>query len=99
MEKAIILHLECVACADIGTGIIRVAFDADDSVAVAQIKRLRAGVEASGGTLVIEKASSGVRRSADAWGDVGSTASLMRSLKEKFDPHSLLNPGKFVAGI
>jgi glycolate oxidase FAD binding subunit len=98
-EKAMVLHLECVACADIGAGIIRVSFDADEKVAVAQIERLRAGVTASGGTLVIEKASTGARRQADAWGDVGSTAPLMRSLKEKFDPQSLLNPGKFVAGI
>ena len=98
-EKAIILHLECVACADIGAGIIRVAFDADETVAVAQIERLRAGVNASGGSLVIEKASSEVRQTADAWGDVGSSARLMRSMKEKFDPQSLLNPGKFVDGI
>lgn len=102
-EKAIIPLFECVACVDIGVGIIRVAFDADEDAdekdAAGQIERLRAGVESSGGTLVIEKASTGTRREADAWGDVGSTARLMRSLKEKFDPQSLLNPGKFVAGI
>jgi FAD/FMN-containing dehydrogenase len=99
LEKAIILHLECVACADIGAGIIRVAFDADESVAAAQIERLRVGVNSSGGTLVIEKAPTGAKRQTDAWGDVGSTAMLMRSLKERFDPRSLLNPGIFVAGI
>jgi FAD/FMN-containing dehydrogenase len=33
------------------------------------------------------------------WGEVGETAPLMRALKEKFDPQSLLNPGRFVAGI
>jgi glycolate oxidase FAD binding subunit len=98
-EKAMILHLECVACTDIGAGIIRVSFDADERVVVAQIERLRAGVAASGGTLTIEKAPAEVRRAADAWGDVGSNVPLMRSLKEKFDPQSLLNPGKFVAGI
>jgi glycolate oxidase FAD binding subunit len=48
---------------------------------------------------VIEKAPAEIRGEAEAWGDVGSTAPLMRSLKEKFDPRSLLNPGKFVAGI
>lgn len=98
-EKVVILHLECVACADIGAGIIRVAFDADENRAVEQIKRIRASVEGAGGTLVIEKAPVEVRREADSWGDVGSTAPLMRSLKENFDPQSLLNPGKFVAGI
>jgi glycolate dehydrogenase FAD-binding subunit len=98
-EKAFLAHLECVACADIGAGIIRFGFDADERFVLAQIKKLRANAVAAGGSLVIEKAPAEVRRKADAWGDVGSTAPLMRSLKEKFDPQSLLNPGKFVAGI
>lgn len=97
-EKAFLAHPECVACSDIGAGMIRVAFDADESV-VAQIKKLRSNAAAAGGSLMIEKAPAEVRREADAWGDVGSTAPLMRSLKDKFDPQSLLNPGKFVAGI
>ena len=98
-EKGLVLHLECVACADIGAGIIRVQFDADERVVVAQIEGLRASVQAAGGALTIEKASAQARRVLDAWGEVGSTATLMRSLKTNFDPQSLLNPGKFVAGI
>jgi glycolate oxidase FAD binding subunit len=98
-EKAFLAHLECVASADIGVGIIRVGFDADERAVVAQIKKLRSYAVAAGGSLVIEKAPGEVRLKADAWGDVGSTAPLMRSLKDKFDPQSLLNPGKFVAGI
>lgn len=98
-EKAFLAHLECVACADIGAGIIRVGFDTEERKVVAQIKKLRSNAVAAGGSLVIEKAPAEVRRAADAWGDVGSTAPLMRSLKDRFDPQSLLNPGKFVAGI
>lgn len=98
-EKAFLAHLNCVAAADIGTGIIRLAFDADDGSAVDQIKRLRASAAAANGALVIEKAPAEVRRAADAWGDVGSTAELMRSIKVRFDPQSLLNPGKFVLGL
>ncbi len=98
-EKALLAHLECVAVADIGTGIIRLAFDADDGSAVDQIKRLRASAAGANGTLAIEKAPAEVRRAADAWGDVGSTAELMRSIKARFDPQSLLNPGKFVLGL
>jgi len=98
-EKVFTVHLECVACADIGAGIIRVAFDADERVVVAEIEKLRANAVAAGGTLVIEKAPAEVRHETDAWGDIGSTARLMKSLKQKFDPQSLLSPGKFVAGI
>ena len=98
-EKAFLAHLDCVAAADIGTGIIRVAFDANDVTCADQIKRLRASVTGANGALTIEKAPAEVRRAADAWGNVGSTAELMRSIKAGFDPHSLLNPGKFVLGL
>jgi glycolate dehydrogenase FAD-binding subunit len=98
-ENALLAGLNCVAAADIGTGIIRVAFDATGGSDTDQITRLRASVATAHGTLAIEKASTEVRQAADAWGDVGSTADLMRSIKARFDPHSLLNPGKFVVGL
>lgn len=94
-EKAYLAHLDCVATADIGIGIIRLEFDADGESAVDQIKRLRASATGARGTLTIERAPVGVRGAADAWGDVGSTAGLMRAIKSRFDPQSLLNPGKF----
>jgi len=98
-EKAFLTNLECVATADIGTGIIRMSFDADERLVVDQIKRLRKSVISSGGTLFIEKAPHKAKAEVDAWGDVGATLSLMRTLKESFDPKSLLNPGRFVGGI
>lgn len=98
-EKALLTDLECVATADIGTGMIRMSFDADERAAVERIKPLRVSATAAEGTLVVEKAPADVRREVDAWGDVASTAALMRSIKQKFDPHSMLNPGKFVLGI
>lgn len=98
-EKAFLAHLECVAAADIGTGIIRVAFDTDEHLAVDQIKRLRVNAAAAGGALFVEKAPQSIMQMVDAWGDVGGTAALMRSLKERFDPQSMLSPGRFVCGI
>jgi glycolate oxidase FAD binding subunit len=98
-EKILLAHIDCVATADIGTGIIRVAFDGGEREIIHQIKSVRANTEAAGGNLFIERAPPGVRREADAWGDIGATSSLMRSIKEKFDPQSILNPGKYVAGI
>ncbi|HSE99242.1 MAG TPA: FAD-binding oxidoreductase [Blastocatellia bacterium] len=90
---------ECAAAIDVATGIIRVAFDANERQAVEIIKRLRAEVAAAGGSLVIEKAATIVRREADAWGDIGPAASIMRAIKEKLDPGSILNPGRFVCDI
>jgi glycolate oxidase FAD binding subunit len=98
-EKALLTHFECVASADVGTGIIRLAFDGENREVIDQVRSLRANIAASGGTLFVEKAPPEIRRETDAWGDAGATTSLMRSIKEKFDPQSILNPGKFVGGI
>jgi len=96
-EKALLLQFECVATADIGAGIIRMAFDANHRNAVDLIKKLRRTT--STGSVFVEKAPVEVRREVDAWSDVGSTAELMRSIKNSFDPHSILNPGKFIYGL
>src|SRR5262245_46679856 len=99
LDQTITLLPDCIATADVGTGIIRLAFDADDEFAVDSIDRVRASAAAVNGSAVIEKAALKVRRSIDSWGDVGSTATLMRRIKAAFDPQSLLNPGKFVLGL
>jgi hypothetical protein len=98
-ERAHLAHPVCVATADIGAGIIRMGFNTDLGTAADEIKQLRAGVVAAKGSLVIEHAPEEVRRQSDAWGEVGSTAVLMQSIKSSFDPKGMLNPGKFVSGI
>ncbi|HEX5735439.1 MAG TPA: FAD-binding oxidoreductase [Blastocatellia bacterium] len=88
-----------VVVADLGTGIIRVGLNTDDEKMIDITRRLRAEAFARGGSLFVERASAAVRREADAWGEIGPTGSLMRSIKERFDPKSLMNPGRFVSGI
>jgi glycolate dehydrogenase FAD-binding subunit len=63
---------------------------------LAEIRRL---ARARGAQTLILRAPDEIKSRIDVWGEVGPTASLMRALKEKFDPHRLLNPGRFVAGI
>ncbi|HYP27764.1 MAG TPA: FAD-binding oxidoreductase [Blastocatellia bacterium] len=85
--------------ADLGTGIIRAALRVGEAEASGRIKALRASAQNIGGTLFIERAAPKVRETAGAWGEVGETAGLMTAIKAKFDPHGLLNPGRFVEGI
>ncbi len=87
------------ASADIGVGVIRLAFEAEGSRAVELIKAMRVEAASVGGTLFVERAPSPVREEADAWGEVGNLGVLMKGLKRNFDPQSLLNAGRFVAGI
>lgn len=89
----------CAAAVDLGLGIIRIAFDEDVSKTADTIKRWRFDVAGAGGSLFVERASSAVRQEVDAWGDAGPVSSLMKTIKAKFDPESILNPGRFVAGI
>jgi len=90
---------DCAAAVDLGMGIIRIAFDEDEKGIADKIKRMRSHAAEAGGTLFVERASSAVRREVDAWGDPGPASSLMRSVKSKFDRESILNPGRFLAGI
>jgi glycolate oxidase FAD binding subunit len=97
-EKAITEKV-VAATADLGTGIIRIAFDATEGSVADRIQRLRSSARSSNGSLIIEMAPPEMKRQMDPWGDVGSTAGLMRTLKMNFDPQSLFNPGKFVLGL
>lgn len=89
----------CAAAVDFGLGIIRLSFDGDEKQTVETIKQMRSQAAESGGTLFVERASSGVKQEVDAWGNGYDAYDLMRSVKAKFDPESVLNPGRFVAGI
>jgi len=63
---------------------------------LAEMRRL---AQSHGGQMVILRAPDEIKNQLDVWGEVGPAGSLMRALKEKFDPRALLNPGRFVAGI
>lgn len=90
---------DCNVMADLGSGIIRAVWDGRDDAAIAFINRQRAAVQKLGGTLFVEKASASIRQHVDAWGEAGAGERLMKTVKEKFDPQGILNPGRFVAGI
>jgi glycolate oxidase FAD binding subunit len=98
-QKLLEMHKAYFASADLGVGVIRLSFEAERSRAVELIKAMRAEAADVGGTLFIERAPSLVREEAEAWGEVGNLGVLMKGLKRNFDPQSLLNTGRFVAGI
>ena len=64
-----------------------------------KLAEMRRRVQERGGQMLILRAPDEIKSQLDVWGEVGPAGSLMRALKEKFDPHALLNPGRFVAGI
>ena len=88
-----------------GSGVLRVLAGGDllDDLKAKQrpqrIAELRHAAQSRGGQLVIWRAPAELKAQLDVWGEVGPAAPLMRALKEKFDPHGQLNPGRFAAGI
>ncbi|HWP46126.1 MAG TPA: FAD-binding oxidoreductase [Candidatus Limnocylindrales bacterium] len=51
------------------------------------------------GSLVVEAAPTDLKKKVDVWGPVGDSWKIMKLLKEQFDPHGILNPGRFIEGI
>jgi glycolate oxidase FAD binding subunit len=84
----------------VGVGLLRVeSGEADDDVLADVLAGLRAGLENRGGSLSILSAPAAVKSKMDVWGSAGDALALMRSIKAQFDPASVLNPGRFIAGI
>jgi len=63
------------------------------------VAKLRAQIHELHGHLIIESAPSTLRKNLNAWDDVNASFKLMQSLKRKFDPNNILNPGRFVGGL
>lgn len=99
-----VLPKACIR-AHAGNGVLRIQAREDwlDEVKARlqprKIAELRRMAQGRGGGLVILHAPAEIAHQLDAWGEVRETADLMRALKERFDPNSLLNPGRFVSGI
>ncbi len=80
------------------SGVVRMAVVTRAAVAPL-VRALRLDVEASGGSLVVERADAGVKAAVDVWGHPGPALDLMRRVKTAFDPAGLFSPGRFVGGL
>jgi glycolate oxidase FAD binding subunit len=64
-----------------------------------EFTRMRARVEAADGALVVERADAAFKRAVGgAWGRARVPLGIARSLKERFDPHGVLAPGRVPLG-
>jgi glycolate oxidase FAD binding subunit len=96
--------LRVAIISEAGTGILRYYFrgddDADGLKRLAEVvDPLRAFAVEAKGSLVVLQAPPEVKAVVDVWGPAGKGFTLMRGLKEQFDPGHILNPGRFVGGL
>src|SRR3989440_3931525 len=80
-----------------GAGVLTAGLPDDDRLA-AELAQLREIARRHGGTAVLPHAAPHHKAALDVWGPV-SALTLMRRLKDEFDPEHRLAPGRFVGGI
>ncbi len=80
------------------TGLGALRLEGEWSSLEAVVERVRSELESSGASLVVLHRPAALE-SLDAWGAAGDAIVLMRAVKQRLDPKSTLNPGRFVGGI
>lgn len=83
-----------------GFGVLHAGLPAgtDPAAIAAVVERLRAGSAGWQGDVVVLDAPPAVRDAVDMWGPARGLT-LMRRIKDQFDPGHRLSPGRFVGGI
>ncbi len=79
--------------ADVMSGRVRVGVEA--SADVVALERLRARLEALGGSLVVERGAPELLAGFPTYGPGGKRAALGRALRARFDPGGVLSTGRF----
>jgi glycolate oxidase FAD binding subunit len=64
-----------------------------------QAQRAAEVARAAGGSVVLEQAPVDARRELDVFGGAEALLPLHRSLKSRFDPAGILNPGRFMGHL
>ncbi|MFM6188686.1 FAD-binding oxidoreductase [Planktothrix sp.] len=78
----------------VGLGVLRF-----ESVSSETLLNLRKWCQSQGGFLSILKAPLELKQQLDVWGYSGNALTLMRQIKQQFDPQNQLSPNRFVDGI
>ncbi len=89
------LALGCVHATS-GIGTVRLT---GELATAAVVQALRSRCQELGGYLTVLEAPKALKQTLDVWGYSGNTLPLMQALKDQFDPHRRLSPGRFVGGL
>ncbi len=84
--------------ADAGSGIVRVHVRGEEAGVIAAAEALVAAARIVGGSAHIERREPALRERLRAWPTPPPAASLMRRLKDAFDPNAILEPGRSAIG-
>ena len=88
----------CEIISDTSMGTIWLEFPASKP-ALARVSEIESMARERRGHAVVFSAPAALKAAVNIWGPAPPTLSLMRDIKRQFDPHELLNPGRFVGGL
>ena len=81
-----------------GHGLVSVRLVGQLEALASSIPALRTSAHERRGTLVVADAPLALASLVDVWGPIPAL-DVMRRIKQRFDPHGILNPGRFVGDI
>jgi glycolate oxidase FAD binding subunit len=81
----------------LASGLGRLVLETDSDIN--QLSKMRSTCERDRGFLTILEAPKNIKAKHEPWGYQGNALDLMKSLKTKFDPYNLFNPGLFIGEI
>lgn len=82
-----------------GAGVLLLRVDGDEPRQARVVNDLRARFPTGRGSAVIVRGSEDLKRAVGVWGQPGDALPVMRAIKQQFDPHGLLNPGRGPFGL
>ena len=85
-------------CADVAMGTLWLAVPADQAT-VGWFPRLIALAQEQRGHAIIFAAPARLKKTIDVWGPTTPAHTLIRKIKQEFDPAGLFNPGRFIGGL
>jgi glycolate oxidase FAD binding subunit len=91
------ISLEIMISPGLGTLLLRARFLA--AGAVQRFLVVRDTLLASANHVVVLAADPALKRGIDVWGRTPETIDVMRAIKHEFDPHRVLNPGRFAGHL
>ena len=90
--------------ADVGFGGGRLLWwddlgEVDPVQTAGMLRQVQSMVASWGGDAVVERCPTPVKPHLDVFGDQPSGMTIMRRIKQQFDPGNVLNPGRFIGGL